>query len=118
MMRSFALAFAIYGSLGMERKGEMDFLRTVSKMRADVAAVLLSVRDTYRYLEFAGKGESAKAVREIYGGTVLRMKKNDISNRVRSFAAENFLDDRSVYRRLSEAGRVYEAILRERMRRK
>ena len=69
---------------------------------------LLSVYDTLRFLEADGKKETADAVRAIYFSCRGRTpRKNEINYRVRGFALESSMDERTVWRRLEEAKALY-----------
>lgn len=92
--------FAVYDSIRGSVKGERE------------AAAMLAVCDTLRLLRFLGREETVAAVEAVYfvrhGRTPRR---NEISMRVRRFAAEHFLDDRTVYRRLADAKRLFLQLL-------
>lgn len=93
----FDLCKRIRGSLGNDR----DALK------------ILSVYDTLKLLESLGNTDAADAVREVYfyaDGKAPR--KNEISYRVRRFALSRHMDERTVWRRLSEAKSLYIKILR------
>ena len=105
-------AFALFGALKLHDRAPLGFLFIVSKLGSDTANSMLAVRDTYRHLEISGKSECADAVREIYGGApCIPFKPSQISARIRRFAAVNFMDGRTVYRRLTEAKGIYDKIL-------
>ena len=77
------------------------------------AIKIMSVLDTLKFLEAIGNTDAANAVRDVYfhaNGKTPR--KNEISYRVRRFAFENHMDERTVWRRLSEAKALYIKILR------
>ena len=112
MKLSASAAFSIFGALMLHKKTPLDFLSIISKLGVDIANSMLAVRDTYRHLEISGKHECARAVREIYGGAPRApIKATQITARVRLFATENYMDDRTVYRRLTEAKKIYERTL-------
>ena len=93
----FDLCKRIRGSLGNDR----DALK------------ILSVYDTLKLLESLGNTDAADAVREVYfyaDGKAPR--KNEISYRVRRFALSRHMDERTVWRRISEAKSLYIKILR------
>ena len=93
----FDLCKRIRGSLGNDR----DALK------------ILSVYDTLKLLESLGNTDAADAVREVYfyaDGKAPR--KNEISYRVRRFALSRHMDERTVWRKLSEAKSLYIKILR------
>lgn len=69
---------------------------------------LLAVYDTLRFLEANGKGETADAVKAVYFSCRGRTpRKNEITYRVRSFALESNMDERTVWRRLEDAKALY-----------
>ena len=72
---------------------------------------LLAVYDTIRFLKISGKTEVLSAVRAVYLDT-LRKKphKNDISLRVLRYAYENNYDERTVYRQLEYARKMYKLV--------
>ena len=93
----FDLCKRIRGSLGNDR----DALK------------ILSVYDTIKLLESLGNTDAADAVREVYfyaDGKAPR--KNEISYRVRRFALSRHMDERTVWRRISDAKSLYIKILR------
>ena len=105
-------AFAIYSALELHKKSPLGFLSVISRLGSSTAVSLLSVRDTYRHLEISNKKETAEAAKTVYGGVLrLPFKSSEITGRVRYFAAEHYMDDRTVYRRLSEARKIYEKTL-------
>ena len=106
-----AIAFRRYARLGLDRNPLKTFevyqrIRGVCKNEVD-AAKLLGVYDTIRLLSLTDK-ESAEAVRAVYFAERGRTpRKNQTSLRVRRFALENNLDERTVYRRLKSAKELY-----------
>ena len=71
------------------------------------ASVMLAVADTLRLLRYMERHETVSAVRAVYfAGRGRRLRRNEISFRIRRFAAEHYLDERTVYRRLSDAKRL------------
>ena len=75
---------------------------------------MLAVHDTLHFLSVSGKSESADAVRYVYFAARGRVpRKNEISDRVRRFARMYYLDERTVWRRLSEAKSLYIKILEQ-----
>ncbi|MBQ7293282.1 MAG: hypothetical protein IJW79_06040 [Clostridia bacterium] len=72
------------------------------------AAELVAVYLTIQTLEFVGKTETANAIRAVYFRYANRpLKKNEISWRVRSFANEIYMDERTVYRHLKTAKELF-----------
>ncbi len=87
-MRLYApAAFALYGALSLQKETPLGFLAVVSKLGGSTANAMLSVRDTYRHLELAGKEESILATRSVYGGaSCFPFRNTEISARIRAFA--------------------------------
>ncbi len=109
-------AFLRYARHGFHKRSLSDFdmidcIRGSTASREE-ARDMLAVYDTLRMLRYMGKRETLRAVYEVYFVRQgRRLRKNDISLRVRRFAAENFWDDRTVYRRLSAVKRLFLTIL-------
>ena len=73
------------------------------------AAELVAVYQTLRALEYSGRAETADAVRAVYFRYASRpLKKNEIAWRVRRFAVEGYMDERTVYRHLRVAKELFE----------
>lgn len=88
-----------------------DRLRGACRTEA-TALLLLAVFDMLRLLEASGNAEAAEAVRAVYmadGGRV--PGRNGVSCRVRRFAESHNMDDRTVWRRLSEAKALYNSLI-------
>ena len=69
---------------------------------------LLAVYDTMRLLKLSNKREVISAVTAVYFGiSGIKPKKSEISERVLRHATENFCDERTVYRQLEYARRLY-----------
>ena len=81
--------------------------------RTEAAALrLLAVKDTLQYLEATGSSDAAEAVRAVYMADGGRAPgKSEISCRVRRFAMSHNMDDRTVWRRLSEAKSLYYSLI-------
>lgn len=111
-----AVAFGRYARYGLDKRGLRDF-EMVDCIRGAVrndeeAREILAVYDTLRLLKYMKKWEELKAVQAVYFQRHgRRLRRNDISLRVRRFAAENYYDDRTVYRRLAEVKRLFLAVL-------
>ncbi len=72
---------------------------------------LLAVYDTMRFLKILGKSDVIKAVHAVYFDTLRKKpKKNEISSRVIRYAYENHCDERTVYRQLEYARKIYKLI--------
>ena len=98
-------AFRKYARYGYD-KAEIDIFqmcdiaRGVSSVR-ECACQIIAVYETLQALEFFDRKETADAVRAVYFRCAERpLKKNEISWRVRRFATENYMDERTVYRHL------------------
>ncbi len=112
MKFSAPAAFALYGALSLHKKTPLGFLSVMSRLGGPAANSMLAVRDTYRHLEISGKKETAEAVETVYGGASrLPFKSSEISRRIRHFAVGHYMDDRTVYRRLNEAKKIYDKML-------
>ena len=73
---------------------------------------MLAVYDTLRLLTYEGRREELRAVRAVYFARAGRcLRRNDISLRVQRFAIENYMDARTVYRRLARVKSLYFAVL-------
>lgn len=108
--------FSRYARYGFAQREEDPFVLYES-IRGSVrnlreALDMLAVADTLRLLAILGRREAADAVRAVYFvGRGRRPRRNEISHRVRRFAADRYLDERTVYRRLSEAKHLLLKIL-------
>jgi len=111
-------AFISYGRLCPDA-GELSYFdlceRLRGSMKDEVSALrMLAVYDTLRLLEADGKGLSADAVRAVYLENPSRvMRKNEISFRVVKFAAQSYMDVRTVWRRIAEAKELYLKLLEQ-----
>lgn len=105
-------SFRKYSRLGLanERLSPFDAydrIRGVCKNKSD-ALDLLAVYDTMRLLRISNKTEVIKAVYAVYFGSLgKKPKKNEISDRVLRHATENYCDERTVYRQLEYARKLY-----------
>lgn len=111
------LAFRKYTRLGLPSENLKPF-DAYSRIRGccrsySEACDLLAVYDTMRLLKFMGKDDVIKSVQAVYLDHIQRRpKKNDISHRVLRHAMENHCDERTVYRQLEYARKLYK-MLRE-----
>lgn len=112
--RGAADAFLRFGAMGLYKtKDEFSFLRILARQYDTLP--LICVRDTLRVLDAIGETECLAAVRAVYFENIrLPIKKNEISYRVRSFAFKMFIDDRTVYRRLERAGKIWLSLMEKR----
>ena len=108
-------AFRKYSRLGLENKylspfDAYDRIRGVCKTKSE-ALDLLAVYDTIRLLRISRKTEVINAVYAVYFCSLGRKpRKNEISDRVLRHAMENYCDERTVYRQLEYARRVYKTL--------
>lgn len=105
-------AFRRYARLGLDRRRmavfqAYDCIRGVCRDEQD-ARDMLAVYDTLRLLVASDKQECIDAVRTVYFcGAGRRPRRNDVSYRVRRLAYDSHCDERTVYRRLRYAARLY-----------
>ena len=67
-------------------------------------------------LDATGESECIEALEFVYFDNIkLPIKKNEITYRVRRFATERYIDERTVYRRLERAGKIWRSIMDKRM---
>ena len=84
-----------------------DIARGVAASRQS-ACEIIAVYQTLHTLEFSDRQETAEAVRAVYFRYADRpLKKNEISWRVKRFAAESYMDERTVYRHLRFAKTLF-----------
>lgn len=107
-----ARVFRKFARLGLarERLNPMRIYKIIDVCCASKRSKLdmLAVYDTLRLLDLSGDSEISSAVREIYFSTAShRLAKNEITHRICRYAAENYCDERTVYRRLDKARRLY-----------
>ena len=99
--------------------GELSYFDICERLRGAMgdeenAYRMLAVYDTLRLLRANGKDVSADAVEYVYmEDTSKILRKNEISFRVLKFAALNFMDIRTVWRRLAEAKELYLKLLEQ-----
>lgn len=109
--------FRRYARLGLDRRNiapfeAYDCMRGVCRTEEEATA-LLAVYDTMRLLTVSGKRDCARAVRAVYFyGAGRRPRRNDVAYRVRRLAFEEHCDERTIYRRLDYAKRLYWMILK------
>ena len=108
-------AFRKYTRLGLAKEklspfDAYDRIRGVCCER-ETALDLLAVYDLIRILKISGKHEVIKAIKYVYFDTLRKKpKKNEISERITRYAYENYCDERTVYRQLEYARRLYKII--------
>ncbi len=111
-----AAAFRRFAALGLHRTSSpIELLcRVRGVCRDDEALTMLAVGDTVRLLEFSGQSETARAVRAVYfTSRRSRPRASEVSGKIRRFAAEHHMDDRTVYRRLATARKLFSFIRAE-----
>ena len=105
-------SFRKYSRLGLANEklspfDAYDRIRGVCKNKSE-ALDLLAVYDTMRLLRISNKTEVIKAVYAVHFGSLgKKPKKNEISDRVLRHATENYCDERTVYRQLEYAKKLY-----------
>ncbi|MBO4212576.1 MAG: hypothetical protein J5894_00500 [Clostridia bacterium] len=81
------------------------------------ALKILAVKDLFDMLRASGKSETVDAVKAAYFVDFGRTpRKSDVSDRVRKFAFEHNMDDRTVFRRIEEAKKLYENLVQIRLK--
>ena len=86
---------------------KIDILCTSRRNKLD----MLSVYDTLRLLFLDGDEETLEAIFRVYfSGRQYRLSGRDTSERVARLAKEQYCDDRTVYRRLEKARKIYERV--------
>ena len=108
-------AFRKYTRLGLadERLSPFDAYDRIKGVCSNIETAndLLCVYDTVRYLKLMGKSEVLSAIRAVYFESLRRKpKKNEISLRVARFAMDMHYDERTVYRQLEYARKIYKAL--------
>ena len=110
--KSMVSAFRKYARRGYDKMGlnifEMCDMAKGASADATDAAETVAVYRTIKALEFTGREETASALRAVYFSFPERpLKKNEISWRVRRFASESYMDERTVYRHLKTAKSLF-----------
>ena len=117
-----ANAFVKYAQLGISM-GTADLPYPYLKMFGvsgrdhQLLRELLAAHECMLFLQLSGENETLFAVRQIYIEHIRKRcsaerapkkaLRNDISDRVRRFAYENHMDERTVYRRLRRARDIF-----------
>ncbi len=105
-------AFRRYAGYGFDRRG-LGVFEVYEAIRGccsdeETALDMLAVYDTLRLLTASGYPECADAIREVYfDRRPRRLRKNDITHRVRRHAFERSFDERTVFRQLSRGKELY-----------
>ena len=86
---------------------KIEFLCVSRRSRLD----MLAVYDTLRLLYLDGEFEIIDAIRCVYfEGRAIRLTKYEIGSRVLALANANHCDERTIYRRLERARKLYEKV--------
>ncbi len=119
---AMANAFAAYARLGIcMGTAELSYpylkIFGIAGRNKQLLHKLLAAHECVMFLELAQEYETLFAVRQIYLAPVIKarnrsgreilIRKNEISNRVRRFAYDNHIDERTVYRRLKVARDIF-----------
>lgn len=110
MKEKAAQAFLSFARLSLcECQSPLHVLCRIRGICGESAALdMLAVFDTLRLLELEGDELALRAVREIYFAAARKRRRaGDTSLRVRRLAYEEHCDDRTVYRRLEKARRIW-----------
>ena len=108
-------AFRKYTRLGLATQNlslfeAYDRIRGACKTEEE-ALDLVAVYDTVRLLKISERADIIKALRAVYFySSRPTAKKNEISMRVLRYAYENHCDERTVYRQLQYARRIYKLV--------
>ena len=108
-------AFRKYTRLGLATQNlslfeAYDRIRGACKTEQE-SLDLVAVYDTVRLLRILERTEVIRAIQAVYFYTSKGMpKKNEISMRVLRYAYENHCDERTVYRQLQYARRIYKIV--------
>ena len=108
-------SFRKYSRLGLANQSLSPFdvydrIRGVCATKSD-ALDLLAVYDTMRLLRLSNKKDVIKSVYAVYFSILgKKPKKNEISERVLRHATESYCDERTVYRQLEYARKLYKML--------
>lgn len=80
-------------------------------MSGEEAVSMLAVRDSIKTLGAIGDEESIEVLKNIYFSNSKNMSVGSITRAVNRFAAEAYLDERTVYRRIQRAAKIYRFIM-------
>ena len=108
-------AFRRYALLGLHKRclNAFEMYECIRGMCATRVSALdmLAVYDTLRLLRVSEREECIAAIYAVYFYEVgRRPRKNDITYRARRLAYESHCDERTVYRRLQYAKKLYETV--------
>ena len=113
-----AACFMRYARYGFHRTEETGLARCERIRRCTAgereAGEMMAVSDTLRLLRFLGRTDTEDAVRAVYfAHRGRRFRRRELGERIRRFAFERHWDERTVYRRLSEAKRLFTQLAEE-----
>ena len=117
--RRATCAFLKYARYGFDGRSLYSFdmvdnIRGCAENKRD-AREMLAVYDTLRFLAITGRRDVLRAIRAVYFvDDGKRLKRNDLSLRIRRFSMENYYDERTVARHLNMAKRLFLSVLEER----
>ena len=118
--RSLTFALVCYARLGEDVGCVTPFeaykrIEGAYRSKEALALDVWAVKETMLVLKLNGEDETIRAIREIYlkpfaNDLNRRINRNEISELVLRFAYENYLDERTVYRRLRKARQLWQDI--------
>ncbi len=108
-------AFRKYARYGLHKRklSPFEVYRVISGCCSSESARLdlLAVYDTIRLLSLCGEDEILTAIHAVYFSTAShRIRKSEISEKIRRYAVDFYCDERTVYRRLTVARKYYSAL--------
>ncbi len=110
------LTFRKYARLGLTSP-RLDTFSAYERIRGASATrrgayELLAVYDTVRFLKTVGKGDVLDALYDVYFYSASKpLRKSEISRRVLRYAEKASCDERTVYRKLAYAMKIYKMML-------
>ena len=115
--RSMTYALICYARLGEDLGCVTPFeaykrIEGAYRSNKSLALDIWAVKECLLMLKINGEDETIRAIREIYfkpfaSDLCKRVDRNEISELVLRFAYENYLDERTVYRRLKKARQLW-----------
>lgn len=107
-------AFVLYGRLSLHKNDSSLFWRATARLPKSEKYSLRAVKDCISTLKFLGENETLDALYNTYFTVGRSERKNaPITSAVKKFAQSNYMDERTVYRRLEKASKLYISILNE-----
>lgn len=110
--RAVIRAFGLYARMGLDDRclnpirkyKRIDALCRTRKIKLD----MLAAADTLRHLRLTDDKETVAYIEEIYmKNPTHALGAREIARRVRECAAKRYVDERTVYRGLEKAGKIY-----------